>query len=60
MARRKLSQRHVRKLARVGGGVSYSLTLPIDVIRQFGWQEGQKITVDVDETNKEIILKDWE
>jgi len=59
MARRKLSQRDTRKLARVGSGKSYAVTLPIDAIRNFGWQEGQNVTMEVDETNKEIIIKDW-
>ena len=33
----------VRKLFKVGRNASYGLTLPIDAIRLFGWQEKQKL-----------------
>ncbi len=57
---KKEGEENIRKLAKVGGGHTYSITLPIEVIRKFRWQEGQKLQVKVDEKNKKIILKDWE
>lgn len=55
----KQSEKNIRKLAKVGGGNTYSLTLPIDAIREFGWQEKQKVVVEVDLKNKCLIIKDW-
>jgi len=59
MARRSLENKNIRKLFRVGGGKSYSLTLPIEAIREFGWQQKQKVIVETDKKNKRIIIKDW-
>lgn len=44
MARRKLEDRHIRKLLRLGKG-SLCLTLPIEILRELGWKEGQKVHV---------------
>ena len=60
MARRKLEERRIRKLSKVGGGRTYSITLPIEVVRQFGWQAKQKLEVKVDAKKRRIIIKDWE
>jgi len=56
----KQKDKNIRKLAKVGGGATYSVTLPIDAIREFGWQEKQKVVVEVDLKNKRLIIKDWE
>ena len=60
MARRKLEEKNIRKLSRVGSGKSYSITLPIDVIRSFGWKEKQKLVIEADLKRKIIKIKDWE
>jgi hypothetical protein len=57
---KKEGEENIRKLARVGGGHTYGITLPIEAIRKFGWQESQRIKVEIDEKNKRFILKDWE
>jgi bifunctional DNA-binding transcriptional regulator/antitoxin component of YhaV-PrlF toxin-antitoxin module len=59
MPRKKLSERNIRKLSK-SGGKSYSITLPIEAIREFGWQKKQKLEVEIDKKNKKIIIKDWE
>jgi hypothetical protein len=59
MGRKTVEDKNVRKLAKVGGGVTYAITLPIDAIRKFGWREGQKIEIEVDEKNETLILRDW-
>ena len=59
MSRRKMEDRNIRKLSRVGGGTSYSITLPIETIRDFGWKEKQKLVVEADKKGKRIIIKDW-
>lgn len=56
---KKQSEKNIRKLCKVGGGATYSITLPIDIIREFGWQKKQKIIVKADKKNKYIIIKDW-
>ena len=58
MARRKLEERNIRKLSKKGP--SYFITLPIEGIRELGWQKGQKLVADVDVKRNKIVIKDWE
>ncbi len=58
MARRKLEDRNIRKLAKGANG-SYHVTLPIEAVRDLGWRKSQKLVVDVDKRRKRIIIKDW-
>jgi bifunctional DNA-binding transcriptional regulator/antitoxin component of YhaV-PrlF toxin-antitoxin module len=50
---------NIRKLTKVGNK-SYGITLPINVIREFGWRERQKLQLKIRKKKKEIIIKDWE
>jgi hypothetical protein len=59
MARKSLEKRNIRKLSRVGGGKTYSITIPIEIVREFGWQEGQKLIVEKYGNKKRIIIEDW-
>ena len=61
MARPKstTSKKRVRKLTKIGRGNSYSLSLPVEVIRRFKWKERQKLTVTVDLKNKKLVIRDW-
>ena len=56
MARRKLANKNVRKLARMGGR-SIGLTLPIEILRQLKWREKQKVIVR--KRGKGILISDW-
>jgi len=58
MARRKLGDRNIRKLAKGANG-SYHVTLPIEVIRDLNWKKSQKLVVEVDKRRKKVIIKDW-
>ena len=49
----------IRKLSKVGG-TSYSITLPVSIIRRFKWRERQKLVIEADEDKKEIIIRDFE
>lgn len=60
MARRKLFERNIRKLSRVGGGKTYSVTVPIDMIRKLKWKESQKVVFVLNERKKTILIKDWQ
>jgi len=59
MARRKLEQKNVRSLIKTSGGKSYAVTIPVDIIRRWGWQKRQKVTLKTDERRKRIIIEDW-
>ncbi|MEK7521483.1 MAG: AbrB/MazE/SpoVT family DNA-binding domain-containing protein [Patescibacteria group bacterium] len=51
------SQRSVRSLNKTGGGKSFSLTLPLELIKKLGWKEKQKVTVKP--KGKSLIIRDW-
>ena len=57
--RRKLENRNIRKITKLAGGTSYGITLPIDVIRKWGWKEKQKLVLEVDEKRRVIKIRDW-
>jgi bifunctional DNA-binding transcriptional regulator/antitoxin component of YhaV-PrlF toxin-antitoxin module len=48
----------VRKLTKLAGGSSYAITLPIEVIRRWGWKERQKLEVVVNERTKTMVIRD--
>jgi len=56
----KKGKENIRKLAKVGGGATYAITLPIEAVRDLGWQEKQKLVVEYDKRRKRLIIKDWE
>lgn len=56
---RKIEDKNVRSLVRVSSGKSYAITLPVDVVRRWKWQNHQKLRLEVDEKNRRIILRDW-
>jgi len=55
MARRRLEDRGTRKINKIAS--SYYITLPVEMIRDLGWQEKQKVTVE--QKGKTIVIKDW-
>jgi len=55
MARRNTYDKNTRKIAKLGD--SYALTLPIDIIRELGWREKQKVTVI--KRGEGILIRDW-
>ncbi len=52
-------KQNIRKLVKVGGGATYSITIPIKIIREFNWQEKQRLVIEADKKRKRIIIKDW-
>lgn len=56
MARRKTEDNSIRKLTKVGGK-SIGLTLPIELVRELGWKEKQKVTVK--RVYGGVLIKDW-
>jgi antitoxin component of MazEF toxin-antitoxin module len=57
MARRKLEDKNIRKLTKVGKQ-SIAVTLPIEIIRELKWREKQKVTVK--KSGRKIIIEDWD
>jgi len=57
MARKKLDERNVRKLSKVGRGRTMSVTLPIEFMRELKWREKQKVVVT--KKGSKLIIEDW-
>lgn len=55
MARRKLEDNHIRKITKSGD--SYSITIPIEIIREFKWKEKQKVVIS--KRGKTFKVSDW-
>lgn len=53
---RKLEEKNIRKLTRVGKG-SFCVTLPIEMVKKMGWKERQKLILKL--SGKKIIIQDW-
>jgi len=56
MGRRK--DENIRKVQRSGG--MYYVSIPIEIAREMGIRERQKVVVEYDNRGKRIIIKDWE
>lgn len=56
MARRKLEDKNIRKLTKIGDK-SVGLTLPIEIVRELKWRVKQKVVVK--KRGKGIIITDW-
>ncbi|NMC87268.1 MAG: hypothetical protein GYA69_02330 [Candidatus Moranbacteria bacterium] len=56
MANKKSNEKNIRKLTKIGKH-SIGLTLPIEVVRELGWRERQKVSVKVE--RRKIIISDW-
>lgn len=56
MPTRKLEDKNIRKLTKVGER-SIAVTLPIELVRELGWRERQKVVVK--KVNGSIVIRDW-
>jgi hypothetical protein len=57
MSTQKLEKQNIRKLTKVAGGKSFSITLPIEYVRKLKWKEKQKLKVEF--KGRHLIIKDW-
>jgi len=55
MGRRKLKEKNIRKLTRLGGSLVASI--PMEDIETLKWREKQKVVVK--RVGKRIIISDW-
>ena len=53
---RKLSESNIRKITKVGRW-SFSVTLPIEMVRKLKWKEKQKVVIK--QKGKTLVIKDW-
>ena len=56
MARRKLKEKNIRKLTRVGRG-SIAVTVPIEMVKHLKWKERQKVVLNL--SGEKITIEDW-
>jgi hypothetical protein len=56
MPRRKSEDANIRKLTKSGNG-SIGLTLPIELVRELGWREKQKVVVK--RVRGGVMIRDW-
>ncbi len=54
---RKIQEQNIRKLTKVGQH-SIAVTLPIEMVRELGWREKQKVVVK--KKGEELVIGDWE
>jgi len=59
MGRRKLKEKNIRKLLRIGKKTgSIAVTLPKEMVSKLGWRERQKVKVKI--SGRKIVISDWE
>lgn len=51
-----MNKTNIRNVQKSGG--SYFVTLPIEVVRELGWKEKQKVVI-TKVAGKKIEIKDW-
>jgi hypothetical protein len=56
MANKKAEEANIRKLTKVGMK-SIAVTLPIELVRELGWREKQKVVVK--KVRGGVVIKDW-
>lgn len=55
MSRRKIEDRNVRKIYK--HDESYAVSLPIEIIRELGWKDNQKVIAK--KYGEGILIMDW-
>lgn len=56
MGVRRAGEQNVRNLTQNKTG-TYSISLPIEYIRELKWQQGQKLDVSI--RGNKIVIEDW-
>lgn len=52
-------QASIHKIQRTGrAGMSYMVTLPKEMVKELGWRERQKVTIEKD--GDQLVITDWE
>jgi bifunctional DNA-binding transcriptional regulator/antitoxin component of YhaV-PrlF toxin-antitoxin module len=56
MGRRKIGQEHIRNIQKSNG--SYLVSIPIELIRELGWVERQRVVITRSGAGK-LVIKDY-
>lgn len=56
MLKKSVGDKNTRKLTKLGKK-SIGLTLPIELVRELGWREKQKVVVK--RVHGGVVIKDW-
>jgi len=51
-------KKYIRKLTKAASH-SYTLNVPKELIKKFGWKEKQKLEILYDEKKKRFVVRDW-
>ncbi|MFA5318737.1 MAG: hypothetical protein WC323_04715 [Patescibacteria group bacterium] len=57
MPGKKVGYSNIRKLTKSGGGRSFSLTLPIKLVRELKWNEGLDVIASI--KGKSLVIESW-
>lgn len=57
MGARKIDEQQIRNLTQNTTG-TYTVSLPIQLVKQLRWQRGQRLTVT--RQGKKLIIQDWQ
>ena len=55
MGRRKVGQENIRSIQKSHG--TYTISIPVEVMRELGWQERQRVVVT--KSGKKLIIDDF-
>ncbi len=58
MARQEEGKENIRKIQQSGD--MYTVSIPIELMRELGWREHQKVVIERDEKGDGLKIKDWE
>lgn len=56
MTTRKFEEKNIRKITRVGR-TSLAVTLPVEMVKDLGWKEKQKVKIS--KVRGGMIIRDW-
>jgi bifunctional DNA-binding transcriptional regulator/antitoxin component of YhaV-PrlF toxin-antitoxin module len=56
MSTRKMEDKNIRKLTKAGKK-SIAVTIPIEIVRELGWREKQKVLVK--KSGSKLVVSDW-
>lgn len=56
MGNRSYDERNVRSISHGSNG-SYYVTLPLELVKQLGWREKQKVVVTLH--GSRLVIEDW-
>jgi hypothetical protein len=56
MGVRRVGENHIRSITKNNSG-TYQISVPINLIRNLKWQQGQKVVVE--QKGKSLTISDW-